>query len=50
MYGADDSRGRFSIAPRGLIELEPYLAKEYTDKIKKCHRCRKMLLSVSPLS
>jgi hypothetical protein len=45
--GTDSSRGRFSIAPRGLIELEPYIAKEYPEEIKKCHRCRKLLLSVS---
>jgi hypothetical protein len=45
---ADESRGRFNIAPRGMVELEPYLTKEYSDRIKKCHRCRKMLLTVSP--
>ena len=42
-----DRRGRYSIAPRGMVELEPYIRNEHDEYYKTCAKCRKMVLTVS---
>jgi len=40
-------RGRYSLAPRSLMELELYLKDQYEDYIYTCQRCSKIVLTVS---
>lgn len=44
---ADSRRGRYSIGPRGALELETYLKKEYEGNVFTCNRCNKLVLGVS---
>lgn len=45
-----DRRGRYSLAPRSLMELEVYLKEQYDDYMYFCHRCSKIVLTVRDLS
>lgn len=43
------SRGRYRIGPRGSVELETYLKKEYEGNVYACNRCSKLVLIVSSM-
>ncbi|BEJ03151.1 hypothetical protein CcaverHIS641_0103260 [Cutaneotrichosporon cavernicola] len=38
-------RGRYSLAPRGLLELDSYLRGEYDDYVQSCRRCNRIILT-----
>ena len=40
-------RGRYSLAPRAMLELEAYLRQEFEDIVRNCGRCNKMVLTAS---
>ncbi|KAK1927853.1 hypothetical protein DB88DRAFT_52336 [Papiliotrema laurentii] len=40
-YLAESKRGRYSIGPRGVLDLEPWLTRE--ENVFKCDRCKKLV-------
>lgn len=42
-------RGRYSLAPRAMMELSTFLEKEYEEEVKECPKCRRLMLAVSSL-
>ena len=43
-------RGRYTLAPRAIVELDGWLNAEYEDYVQKCARCAKTVFSVRKLS
>lgn len=44
---ADIRRGRYTLAPRAMIELDSYLREQYEDEVRTCRRCQKLAMTVS---
>ncbi|ORY29774.1 hypothetical protein BCR39DRAFT_530972 [Naematelia encephala] len=42
---AKSKRGRYTLAPRAMAELEVYLEKEFEDWVHKCQRCKAIMLT-----
>ncbi|CAD6579809.1 MAG: hypothetical protein TREMPRED_002588 [Tremellales sp. Tagirdzhanova-0007] len=42
---AKSKRGRYSLAPRAMMELETYLRQEFEEWVHKCRKCEGMILS-----
>jgi hypothetical protein len=49
MADLGNRRGRYALAPRGLMELEPWLRQEFDDYVQSCERCKKIVLAVSAI-
>ncbi|GMK59863.1 hypothetical protein CspeluHIS016_0900800 [Cutaneotrichosporon spelunceum] len=42
---AVSERGRYSLAPRGMLELDAYLRGEYDDYVQACRRCNRLVMT-----
>lgn len=42
----DARRGRYSLTPRAMLELDHYLKETYEDDLITCARCSKLMMSV----